>query len=107
MSLVLGIQTDYQKEVLRKYGTTAVCVDSTHGTTQYTGYLLLTVMTVGNDGKGHAVAWFIISGESRNILEICFKALHERYMAFLLVFLAKFSIHTGIIHRLKPSFGNP
>lgn len=75
-----GIQTDFQYEMLRAFGSTAICVDATHNTTHYAGYLLITVLTVGDHGKGYPCAWFIVNSEARAVLDICFKALRERYV---------------------------
>lgn len=64
--------------MLQAFSESAICVDATHKTTHYDNYLLLTVLVVGDHGKGYPAAWFIISNETEQVLEICFKALRER-----------------------------
>ncbi len=36
---ILGIQTEFQRDMLRKFGSNVICMDSTHGTNSYDFYL--------------------------------------------------------------------
>ena len=51
-SFVLVIQTEFQMELYRKYASTILCVDSTHGTNQYR-FKLITIIVPDEYGKGN------------------------------------------------------
>ena len=48
----LIIQTEFQRDALKKYGNNVILVDSTHGLTQYNFYLT-TVMVIDEHGKAY------------------------------------------------------
>lgn len=75
-----GIQTKFQMDMCHKFSSKVICVDATHGTTQYKNFLLVTVLVVGDQGKGLPVAWFVINKETTEVLTLCFTALRERYV---------------------------
>lgn len=76
--VLLGIQTDFQKEMLKAFGSKAIWMDATHGVTQYKKYQLVTVLVVSDYGTGFPVAWFIVSEETENVLTLCLQALRDR-----------------------------
>lgn len=53
---LLGIQTEFQRDMFRKFGNTTICMDSTHGTNMY-NFNLVTVVVVDDYGEGIPVAW--------------------------------------------------
>lgn len=73
----LGIQTQFQLEMLIKHGQQAICVDSTHGTNMY-GFLLVTLLIVDEFGLGVSVAWFITTSEDQETLSNFFSAIYSR-----------------------------
>ena len=46
---LLGIQTEFQRDLLQQFGSEAVCMDSTHGTNHHDFYLT-TLLTVDEGG---------------------------------------------------------
>lgn len=77
-TFLLGIQTEFQKDAMKKYGSNSViCVDATHGTNVY-DFLLITVMVVDNYGEGIPVAWAISDREDACTLVQFFKPLYEQ-----------------------------
>ena len=50
-TFVLAIQTQFQMELYRRYATTILCIDSTHGTNQYR-FKLITCIVRDDHGKG-------------------------------------------------------
>ena len=48
---ILGIQTQWQKEVFVKYANTIFCIDSTHGTNAYQ-FKVITCIVPDEFGKG-------------------------------------------------------
>lgn len=64
--------------MLLRFAEAAICMDATHNTTKWKGYLLVTVLVVADQGKGFPAAWFIVNRETEEILEESLKALRER-----------------------------
>ena len=64
---VLVVQTEFQCEMLKKYGSNAVCVDSTHGTNSYY-FNLTTILVVDEYGEGVPVGWLISNKEDKPML---------------------------------------
>lgn len=64
---LLGIQTQYQLENLRKHGNKVICMDATHGTNQY-DFLLVSILVVDEYGEGLPVAWLISNREDQLVL---------------------------------------
>lgn len=59
---LLGIQTKFQCDVMKKYCKDVICMDATHGTNAY-DFLLITVLVVDEFGEGIPVAWAISNSE--------------------------------------------
>ena len=67
--LLIGIQTSFQREMLKKFGPTAICMDSTHGTNVYDFYLI-TILVLDDLGEGVPVGWIVSNREDAAII-IC------------------------------------
>ena len=52
---ILGIQTQFQKELYAKYGNNILCIDATHGTNAYQ-FMLITCIVPDEFGKGKEVS---------------------------------------------------
>ena len=63
----LGIQTMFQRDMMCKFGSGAVCMDSTFGTNTYDFYLT-TVLVVDEYGEGILVAWLVTNRENTTTL---------------------------------------
>ena len=74
---ILGIQTQFQRDMLCKYGDTCVCMDATHGTNMY-DFNLITVLVIDEFGEGIPVAWAISNREDVTLLVQFFKAIEKR-----------------------------
>ena len=61
---LLGIQTQFQKDMLIKHGEMCICMDSTYGTNEN----LITVLIVDYFGEGIPVAWAIFNREVITLL---------------------------------------
>ena len=55
---LLVIQMEFQRDMLRQFGKSTVCIDSTHGTNQY-DFKLITLLVVDDYNEGIPVAWAI------------------------------------------------
>ena len=64
---LLGIQTKYQLDMLKKYGRKIICMDSTHKTNQY-DFQLISVLVIDEFGEGVPVAWLISNREDQLVL---------------------------------------
>ena len=58
----IGLQTVFQRDMLLKFGSEVVCMDSTHGTNVYDFYLV-TILVLDDYGEGVPVAWLITNRE--------------------------------------------
>ena len=74
---IIGIQTEFQRDMLLKYGDVCVCMDATHGTNSY-DFNLITVLVIDGFGEGIPVAWAIANREDVTILVEFLKAIRER-----------------------------
>ena len=74
---VLCIQTEFQRDILQKFGSNIVCIDSTHGTNAY-DFKLTTIIVVDEYGEGVPVGWMISNREDALILIEFFKTIRER-----------------------------
>ena len=74
---ILGIQTEFQKDMLLKFGDKCVCIDSTHGTNMY-DFNLITVLVIDGFGEGIPVAWAIANREDVTMLVEFLKAIKKR-----------------------------
>jgi len=75
---ILCLQTITQRRFMLQFGAgNIVCLDSTHGTTQYDFYLV-TVMVVDDFGEGNPVAFMISNREDEAALTAFFQAIKSR-----------------------------
>ena len=74
---LLGLQTEFQKEMFIKYAKKLVCVDATHGTNAY-DFQLITVLVIDDYDEGIPVAWLISNKESSSVLSSFFASIRER-----------------------------
>ena len=74
---ILGIQTEFQRDMLRQHGDLCVCMDATHGTNMY-DFNLITVLVIDEFGEGIPVAWAITNREDVTLLVEFFKAIDKR-----------------------------
>ncbi len=52
---LLGLQTEFQKDAMQRYGNNVIMMDATHSTTQY-DFLLITIFVIDEFGAGLPVA---------------------------------------------------
>ena len=72
------IQTEFQKDMAKKFGNNKVIfIDSTHGTTMY-NFLLITVMVVDEFDEGVPIAWAISNREDQSVLIDFFKSIKAK-----------------------------
>ena len=65
--ILLCLQTEFQKDMMAKFGSNIICVDATHGTTMY-DVLLITVLAMDEYGEGVPVAWALSNTEDQAAL---------------------------------------
>ena len=58
-SFVLAIQTQFQQELYKKYVSTIMCIDSTHGTNQYR-FKLISIVVPDDQGKGTHLLYIML-----------------------------------------------
>ena len=64
---VLGIQTEFQRDMLKKFGNSCICMDGTHGTNVY-DFNLITILVIDEYGEGIPVAWLLANREDSTVL---------------------------------------
>ena len=74
---LLGLQTEFQKEMFVKYAQKLVCVDATHGTTAY-DFQLITVLVIDDYDEGIPVAWLISNRETADVLRVFFTSIRNK-----------------------------
>ena len=74
---ILGIQTDFQLDMLCKYGHMCICMDATHGTNMY-DFKLITLLVHDEFGEGIPVAWAITNREDTTMLVEFLTAIKTR-----------------------------
>ena len=74
---VICIQTPFQSDMLREFGSETVCVDSTHGTNVY-DFKLITIIVLDELGEGIPVAWMISNREDALALMPFFRKIKEK-----------------------------
>ena len=74
---LFGLQTEFQKDMFRKYATKLVCVDTTHGTTAY-DFQLITVLVIDDYDEGIPVGWLISNRESADVLRVFFRSIRNK-----------------------------
>ena len=71
---IIVLQTEFQQQLLQKFGNDGICVDTTHGTNMY-DFLLTTVMVVDDFGTGQPVGWCMANHETFPFVKVFFDAL--------------------------------
>ncbi|SMN01522.1 hypothetical protein SPONN_2553 [uncultured Candidatus Thioglobus sp.] len=74
---ILCLQTEFQKDMLKKFGGSIICMDTTHGTNQY-DFLLTTLLVVDELGEGIPVAWMLSNREDALMLMVFLQAIKDR-----------------------------
>jgi hypothetical protein len=74
---LLAIQTEYQRDMMIKYGGKVICMDDTHGTNMY-DFTLITVLVIDDHGEGIPVAWAISNRSDTALLTQFLKPLKAR-----------------------------
>ncbi|GFR11460.1 MULE domain-containing protein, partial [Trichonephila clavata] len=71
---VLIIMTDFQKEMITKYGKDKICIDGTHGLNSY-DFNLYSVLVVNEHKNGIPVAFCFSNKSSEDVFRIYFSAI--------------------------------
>ncbi|GFQ98677.1 MULE domain-containing protein [Trichonephila clavata] len=71
---VLIIMTDFQKEMITKYGKDKICIDGTHGLNSY-DFNLYSVLVVNEHKNGIPVAFCFSNKSSEDVFRIYFSAV--------------------------------
>ncbi len=66
---LLGIQTEFQEDMFKRYARKLVCVDATHGTNAY-DFQLVTVLVIDDYDEGIPVAFLISNKETADVLQV-------------------------------------
>lgn len=74
---ILCLQTEFQRDMLIKFGSNVICIDSTHGTNAYDFYLT-TLLVLDEYEEGIQVGWMISNREDTLMLMLFFNAIKER-----------------------------
>ena len=74
---ILGIQTEFQRDMMCHFGSNVICIDATHGTNIYDFYLV-SLMTVDDYGEGVPEAWAITNKEDGCMLTEFFMSIKKR-----------------------------
>ena len=74
---ILGIQTQFQRDMLVKFVQNGICIDTTHKTNQY-NFLLLTLMVLDEFGEGIPVGWMISNREDSMVIIEFLKSIQNR-----------------------------
>ena len=74
---LLVVQTSFQCDMLKSFGSNAVCIDSTHGTNAY-DFNLTSILVIDDYGEGLPVGWMISNREDKHMLVQFFTALKQR-----------------------------
>lgn len=74
---VLIILTDGQLELLRKYGTDCICIDSTHGVNAY-DFQLTTLLVIDDIREGFPCSYLISNRTDEPVISIFFNEIKNR-----------------------------
>ena len=74
---MLGIQTQEQRDRFIAGALTALCIDTTHGTNQYSFQLLHLVVLSDEFGKGYPAGHFLCNRIDEKVEHFFFKALKQ------------------------------
>ena len=75
--ILVCIQTEFQLDMLQKFGNNVICMDATHGTNQY-NFILITVLVLDELGEGIPVAWAISNRETELSLAIFLESVQMK-----------------------------
>ena len=75
--MLLVIQTEFQRDMVIKFGNSIVCLDATHGTTMY-DFLIITAIVVDEYGEGVPIAWGLSNRKDKSVLVYFLKLVQER-----------------------------
>jgi len=78
---MLIILTETQKEVLKKFGSGKLCIDSTHGTNQY-NFNLTTIVVIDEFGEGYPAAFCISTKIDEVHMTVFFSKIKEAIDCF-------------------------
>jgi plasmid stabilization system protein ParE len=70
----LGVQTEDQLALFRKYGHRGLCLDGTHNLTRY-NFRLITALVIADSGHGLPIAHLLTVSESEEHLQLLFQHL--------------------------------
>ena len=90
----LCIQTQFQCDMLKKFGKKCVCIDSTHSTNHY-DFPLTTIMIIDEFGEGVPVAYMISNSEVAAVIEAFYESIKSRVGSLE---LQVFMLHTISAH---------
>ena len=65
--MLLVVQTEFQRDMMIKFGNNIICLDATHGTTMY-DFLLITAIVVDEYGEGVPIAWALSNREDKSVI---------------------------------------
>lgn len=73
----LVIMTSSQQEMLKKFGSDVICIDSTHGTNSY-NFMLTTVLVLDELRQGFPCAFFVSNKTNTNALTMFFEIVKAK-----------------------------
>ena len=73
----IGLQTVFPRDMLLKFGSEVVCMDSTHGTNVYDFYLV-TILVLDDYGEGVPVAWLITNRDNASAVHHFLMKVREK-----------------------------
>ena len=73
----LCIQTQFQCDMLKRFGKNCICIDSTHSTNHY-DFPLTTLMVIDEFGEGVPVAYMISNRETAAVIEAFYESIKSR-----------------------------
>ena len=73
---LLAIQTEYQHEMMIKYGEKVICMDDTHGSNTY-DFTLIAVLVIDDYREGIPVAWALSNRVDKALLTQFWKPLKQ------------------------------
>ena len=75
--ILIGIQTSFQRDMLKRFGTEAVCMDSTNGTNMY-DFFLITILILDDLGEGVPVGWIVCNWEDLAVIRQVLMKIKEK-----------------------------
>ena len=75
--MLLVVQTEFQRDMMIKFGNNIICLDATHGTTMY-DFLLITAIVVDEYGEGVPIAWALSNREDKSVIVHFLKSVQAR-----------------------------